>query len=102
MKTYTQSLKDWQKNAFNAEFFRDINQLGMVKPGHSKAVDFTYNHSGDVEKRNEDTENYIVSTQNYDILMNGAYQWKLLYVPNWLVDRMSYIATPKYELDKSD
>lgn len=34
--------------------------------------------------------------------MSGAYRYKFHYVPSWWKDRMSYIATPKYDIDKSD
>lgn len=31
--------------------------------------------------------------------MSGAYRYKFHYVPSWWKDRLSYIATPKYEMD---
>jgi len=68
----------------------------MVKPGHAKSVDFANVSSAEKDKNNESSEFFIASTQNYDILMNGAYQYKFLYVPSWLLDRLSFIATPKY------
>ena len=72
MKQYTNSLKEWHKNAFNMEYFRDTNHLSMVKPGHARSVDFTKYNTGEQEERGEDSEVFMASTQNYDILMNGA------------------------------
>lgn len=44
----------------------------------------------------------LAGTANYDILMNSAYRYKLNYIPAWWLDRLSYIATPKYELNASE
>lgn len=43
----------------------------------------------------------LAGTASYDILMNSAYRYKMQYVPSWWLDRLSYIATPKYEIDSS-
>lgn len=59
----------------------------------------THFNTGKNEKVNDNIPMSLAGTMNYDILMNGSYRYKLNYVPAWWSDRLSYIATPKYELN---
>ena len=70
-----------------------------MKPGHAKNVECTHYNTGKMEQVSDvDHPLQLASTPNYDILMNSSYRHKMHYVPSWWLDRLSYIATPKYEL----
>jgi hypothetical protein len=75
-----------------------------VKPCHAKNCEVTHYNTGKKEQVNDNVSNSmsLAGTVNYDILMNGSYRHKLNYVPAWWSDRLSYIATPKYELNANE
>lgn len=39
---YSRAMQKWQLSAFNHEYFRDVNRLGMVKPVSSKHVNVVH------------------------------------------------------------
>jgi hypothetical protein len=73
-------------------------RLKLQKPAMEKEVKFVNAQKENIESHHKK----LLAVFNYDILTNFDYNTKLVYTPSWVKDRLSYIATPDYELQRSD